>query len=81
MSKLLTDTAFHLISAKPLAGKRVRLAFQDGKEFDLDLAPDLQSLQGPLIDPLRDEKVFSQLRVESGSLVFPTGLDSMARMS
>jgi hypothetical protein len=75
MRTSLNEDSFHLQSAKHLTGTRVRLAFRDGKEFDLDLGPDLHPLQGPLVDPLLDEKVFSKLRVDSGSLVFPTGLD------
>ena len=66
---------FRLASAHPLEGTRVALSFADGAAFELDLAPDLSSLSGPLTDPLRDPAVFPRLSVESGSLLFPTGLD------
>jgi hypothetical protein len=66
---------FRLTSAHPLGGTRVALVFADGTEFHLDLEPDLSGLGGPLAEPLRDPAVFSRLSVESGSLLFPTGLD------
>ena len=71
----LKENAFRLSSAQPITGYVVRLAFEDGKEFDLDLSADLASLAGPLVDPLKDPGVFSKLCVEYGALVFPTGLD------
>ena len=71
----LKENAFRLSSAQPVSGYVVRLAFEDGKEFDLDLSADLASLSGPLVDPLKDSDVFSKLCVEYGALVFPTGLD------
>ena len=71
----LKENAFRLSSAQPVSGNVVRLSFEDGKEFDLDLTTDLVSLSGPLVDPLKDPGVFSKLGVKYGALVFPTGLD------
>ena len=41
---------FRLASAHPLEGTRVALSFADGAAFELDLAPDLSSLSGPLTE-------------------------------
>lgn len=75
MISSLKENAFRLSSAQSISGYVVRLSFEDGKEFDLDLTTDLDSLTGPLVDPLKDPCVFSKLCVEYGALVFPTGLD------
>ena len=75
MNKLLNEKSFRLVSANWLQDFIVHLEFEDGKEFDLDLSLDLNSVRGPLVDPLRDKSVFSKLCVEYGALVFPTGLD------
>ena len=75
MRSLLNKSAFRLESASYINDFIVHLEFEDGKKFDLDLGMDLNSIDGPLVDPLKDKNVFSKLRVEYGALVFPTGLD------
>jgi hypothetical protein len=75
MNRLLNQKSFRLVFARWLKDFIVRLEFEDGKGFDLDLSLDLNSIHGPLVDPLRDKEVFSKLRVEYGALVFSTGLD------
>ena len=75
MRNSLNKSAFCLESASYIDGFMVHLEFEDGKAFDLDLGKDLNSIHGPLVDPLKDKDVFSKLRVEYGALVFPTGLD------
>jgi hypothetical protein len=64
-----------LASVVPVEGATLKLCFADGAEYQLDLAPDLRGLSGPLVDPLWQEDVFRQAKVEAGALVFPTGLD------
>jgi hypothetical protein len=71
----LTSKSFQLSSVTPLDGQIVHLVFQDGQEFNLDLSPDLNRVEGPLVESLKNEEVFRQVRVEYGALVFPTGLD------
>ncbi len=66
---------FSLSSARSGDGYVVHLGFEDGCEFELDLAPDLLGISGPLVSPLEDPGIFSQLEIRHGSLVFPTGLD------
>lgn len=67
--------SFRLSSSRAIGGQVVRLEFQDGAVFDLDLSPDLDRLEGPLANGLKNPEVFAGLKIEHGSLVFPTGLD------
>lgn len=68
-------SSLRLVAVLPVKGTTLELRFADGEEYLLDLGPDLRGLSGPLVDPLRQEEVFSQAKVDAGSLVFPTGLD------
>jgi hypothetical protein len=67
--------SLRLVAVLPVEGTTVKLSFADGAEYLLDLGLDLRGLTGPLVDPLRQEEIFRQAKVEAGSLVFPTGLD------
>lgn len=70
-----SEHSLRLSSARAIGGWIVRLEFQDRAVFDLDLSPDLDRLEGPLVDGLENPEVFAGLKIEHGSLVFPTGLD------
>jgi hypothetical protein len=61
-------------SVQPLAGHRLRVAFNDGVERDVDCA---FLLHGTLGEPLRDPEYFKQVRVddEARTVVWPNGLD------
>jgi Protein of unknown function (DUF2442) len=61
-------------SVQPLAGYRLRIAFNDGVERDVDCA---FLLHGTLGEPLRDSEYFRQVRVddEARTVVWPNGLD------
>jgi uncharacterized protein DUF2442 len=61
-------------SVQPLASYRLRVAFNDGVERDVDCA---FLLHGPLGEPLRDPEYFRQVRVddEARTVVWPNGLD------
>jgi Protein of unknown function (DUF2442) len=61
-------------SVEPLDGYRLRVAFNDGVERDVDCA---FLLRGTLGEPLRDPKYFRQVRVdeEARTVVWPNGLD------
>jgi len=52
----------------------IRVCFDDGTEQIIDLAP---LLAGELYGPLRDERLFRQVRIDSeaGTLVWPNGAD------
>jgi hypothetical protein len=61
-------------SVQPLNGYRLRVAFNDGVERDVDCA---FLLHGTLGEPLRDPEYFRQVRVddEARTAVWPNGLD------
>lgn len=67
--------SLRLVTVGPVGGTTVRLSFADGAEYLLDLGPDLLGLSGPVVEPLRQEVIFQQGKVDAGSLIFPTGLD------
>lgn len=59
--------------AKPLGDYRVQLTLTDGRVIERDLTP---MLVGSVFDEIRnDEARFSEMRVEGGTLVWPTGAD------
>jgi hypothetical protein len=68
-------SSLRLVAVAPVEGTTLRLRFADGAEYQLDLGPDLRGLSGALVEPLWQEEVFRQAKIEAGSLIFPTGLD------
>ena len=61
-------------SAEIAAAYTVRVGFDDGTEQTIDFGP---VLAGQLYGPLRDERMFRQVRIdaEAGTLVWPNGAD------
>jgi hypothetical protein len=56
-------------TVQPIRGRRVRLTLSDGTQVEGDLSG---LLQGPLLGRLADDDaLFSQVRVEYGTLVWP----------
>lgn len=57
-----------------LGGYRLRLTFSDGAVGDLGFATELW---GEMFAPLRDEKLFRQVRVDDdlGTITWPNGAD------
>ena len=51
------------------------LQFSDGLEGEIDLASHFEELSGPVLAPLRDERLFSRVRVDAGALAWPNGAD------
>jgi len=59
--------------AKPLDNYRVQLTLTDGRVVERDLEP---LLAGPVFAELRNNEArFREMRVEGGTLVWPTGAD------
>jgi hypothetical protein len=60
--------------AKYVADYRVWLAFNDGALGEVDLS---ERLHGPVFEPLKDVKLFSQVRFdpEMDTIVWPNGAD------
>lgn len=63
-----------VISVKPLAGQVLSLVFSTGEAGEISLAGVIEK-GGPMIDPLRDPAVFSQVFVELGVPAWPYGFD------
>lgn len=56
-----------------LGGHRVELVLSDGRKVERDLGP---FLEGPVFDGIRREDArFREVRVEGGTLVWPSGAD------
>ncbi len=56
-----------------LGGYRVRFAFWDGTEADLDLEP---LLRGPIFEPLRrDPTLFAQMYLDDETIAWPNEAD------
>jgi hypothetical protein len=64
----------HISEARHLRDFEVEVTFNDGRRGIADLR---DSLQGKVFEPLRDVKVFGQLRVdpELDTIVWPNGAD------
>lgn len=64
-----------VIEAKPLAGSRLWLRFEDGLAGEIDVAM-LVPFEG-VFAPLRDPALFARLEVNSelGTVVWPNGAD------
>jgi Protein of unknown function (DUF2442) len=62
-----------ITAVETLVGRSVRLTLSDGSTVERDLT-DL--LRGPLFNPIAaDDELFSAVRVEYGTLVWPGGID------
>lgn len=62
----------HVVDAKHLEGHRVYLEFNDSTIGEVDL---LQSLGGPIFEPLRDVEYFRRFAIEGHTLTWPNGAD------
>jgi len=51
------------------------LRFSDGLEGEIDLTSRFDDLAGPVLAPLRDERLFSRVRIDAGTLAWPNGAD------
>jgi len=68
--------AFPLVrvtAVRPLEGYRLWLRFSDGHARELDLWPFIAN--GPIFAPIHDLAIFRQVRVEGGTITWPTGAD------
>jgi hypothetical protein len=70
----MEDMMLRVTSVQPLGDRRLRVAFNDGIERDIDCA---FLLHGTLGEPLRDPEYFRQVRIddEARTVVWPNGLD------
>ncbi len=64
---------WRLVSVEPLAGYRLRVAFADGVQGEVDLT---KRLFGPMFEPLKDPEAFQQVAIdEFGAVCWPNGAD------
>jgi len=62
-----------LLNVRPLGDYRLLVEFEDGTTGEIDLS---DRLTGPVFEPLRDPKLFSQVSVdEFGVVCWPNGAD------
>lgn len=64
----------HVSEARYLEGYEVEVTFNDGRKGIADLS---EALTGPVFEPLRDQRVFAQLKVdeELETIAWPNGAD------
>ena len=64
----------HIKSVKHISDYKLWLSFDDGSSGEVDL---LNSLNGPVFEPLKDIKVFSKVSVdpELETIIWPNGAD------
>jgi uncharacterized protein DUF2442 len=61
--------------AKALSNYRLWVQFSDGLEGELDLKEFIFADTRPIVAGLRNEQVFSDIRVESDTVVWSNGFD------
>jgi hypothetical protein len=62
----------HVNRAEYISNFRLHLWFNDGTDGEIDLEG---KLDGPIFEPLRDPKFFSNFRVEGHTVVWGNGAD------
>jgi hypothetical protein len=62
-----------VVSIRYLQGHIYHIAFDDGREADVDLSVFVG--QGPVFVPLADLEFFRQARIEGGTIAWPNGAD------
>jgi hypothetical protein len=61
-----------VVKAEYRGGHRIRLTFNDGSEKTVDFRP---WLNGPVFEPLKDERYFQRFFLEGGTVGWPNGAD------
>ncbi|MGE4530691.1 MAG: DUF2442 domain-containing protein [Acidithiobacillus sp.] len=64
----------HITEVKALPGHRLHIRFNNGQEGDVDLS---RELIGPIFDALRDDALFSRVKVHNlfHTVTWPNGAD------
>ena len=63
---------------RALDNYRLRVTFTDGYVGTVDCRPMFALRDWPMVQKLRDERLFKQVAVEHGVVTFPTGYDICA---
>lgn len=69
--------AYDIVNLEYLGDQRLRLTFADGIVAEIDFGPKLESLSGPVFEPLRDPDYFAKVSIdrELRTIVWPNGAD------
>ena len=70
-------TLIKISDVKALPGNRLAITFSDGARGVHDLSW-LFAKTGPMIEPLRDPKMFERVFLEHGAVTWPNGFDLSA---
>ena len=64
----------HVVQAEHIGGYKVKVTFSDGRTGIADLS---NTLHGSVFEPLKDESLFSRLKVDEtlATIVWPNGAD------
>ena len=54
---------------------QLEVVYADGLSANLDFTNFLAEHEGPIVEPLRDDQTFSEVRLEEGVVTWPTGFD------
>src|SRR5688500_3434644 len=73
--KTLMRYCNHIKSVRSLTDYRMKLVFDDGFVSELDFAPFVGEVGGPMRQALKDLTVFRQVSVDGGVLTWPNGYD------
>ena len=71
----LTAPRWRVVSVQALQPHRLRVAFLDGTEGEIDLGELIQSADAGVFEGLRDPERFAAVRVEHGAVAWPDDLD------
>ena len=69
------QSAWRVVTAVTLPHFRLKLTFRDGTEGVVDMKAAIFAPTAGVFAALRDEKVFREVRVEMGALVWPGDID------
>jgi hypothetical protein len=61
-----------VIGAEYVGGYRLRVAFSDNTEKEIDFG---EWLEGPVFEPLRDPQYFQRFFIDGGTVAWPNGAD------
>ena len=61
-----------VVGARYISGFIVSTRFDDGTEKNIDVS---RWFKGPVIEPLKDQKLFKKFFIEGGTLAWPNGVD------
>jgi hypothetical protein len=65
----------HVKSLRHNGDFRIAFFYDDGLVAELNFSEYLRKTQGPMVEPLQDDRFFSQAYIDHGVLTWPNGYD------